>query len=92
MTVHTIPVPEGWSVEQAHEAIRRGDPMPPAARWANVLVEDDPFPCECGCPADSFDGHVCEDYNAPPLPRWLWYWVVEPVLSLLSWIAYGRRK
>lgn len=20
-------------------------------------------PCECGCPGDQYDGHVCEDYN-----------------------------
>lgn len=73
MTVHTIPVPEGWSTEQAWEAIKRGDTLPPPARWDNVNVPDEPN-------------------TAPPLPTWLWYWVVEPVLSLLSWIAYGRRK
>lgn len=28
MAIHTIPVPNGWSVEQAWEAIRRGEPLP----------------------------------------------------------------
>jgi hypothetical protein len=39
--VHTIPVPHGWSVEQAWEAIRRGDRLTdPEPRWANVLIRD----------------------------------------------------
>ena len=41
--VHTIPVPRGWSAEQAWEAIRRGDSMPDPElvelHWANVLVQ-----------------------------------------------------
>ena len=42
-TIHTIPVPAGWSVEQAWEAISRGDELPasPEGTWANVLVEAD---------------------------------------------------
>lgn len=39
--VHTIPVPRGWSVEQAWEAIKRGDRIKdPAPRWANVRVKE----------------------------------------------------
>ena len=39
--VHTIPVPAGWSVEQAWEAISRGDKLPgPTAYWANIEVRD----------------------------------------------------
>lgn len=40
--VHTIPVPEGWSVEQAWEAISRGDKLPTqkGCSWANVIVRD----------------------------------------------------
>lgn len=43
--VHTIPVPRGWSPEQAWEAIRRGDELtdPEPAAWANVLVENGHF-------------------------------------------------
>jgi hypothetical protein len=39
--VHTIPVPEGWSIEQAWETINRGEGMPVdgGVRWANVKVE-----------------------------------------------------
>lgn len=38
--VHTIPVPLGWSPEQAWEAITREQPMPTGPkRWANILVE-----------------------------------------------------
>jgi hypothetical protein len=37
-TIHTIPVPDGWSPEQAWEAIKRGDlPLPePPQGWANI--------------------------------------------------------
>ena len=39
-TIHTIPVPRGWSVEQAWEAIQRGDLLtdPEPQGWANVEV------------------------------------------------------
>ncbi len=40
MTVHTIWVPEGWSVEQTWEAIKRGDLIPTyvlaIGQWVNV--------------------------------------------------------
>lgn len=41
--VHTIPVPVGWSIEQAWEAISRGAILPrwTLAGWANILIEDD---------------------------------------------------
>jgi hypothetical protein len=40
MSVHTIPVPRGWSVEQAWEAIRRGDSLSdPFPRWVNVETD-----------------------------------------------------
>jgi hypothetical protein len=41
--LHTIPVPEGWSVEQAWEAIVRGDrfTLGRGTWWANIVVEDD---------------------------------------------------
>lgn len=41
-TVHTIPVPVGWSVEMAWEAISRGDPLPPGepAGWKSIVVHD----------------------------------------------------
>lgn len=39
--VHTIPVPRGWSIEQAWEAISRGDTLKDEEPdWANVLVRD----------------------------------------------------
>jgi hypothetical protein len=40
--IHTIAVPEGWSVEQAWEAIAHGDGLPATGelRWANVEVKD----------------------------------------------------
>lgn len=39
--IHTIPVPHGWSPEQAWEAIRRGDPLTDeAVGWANVVIQD----------------------------------------------------
>jgi hypothetical protein len=42
--IHTIPVPNGWSVEQAWEAIRRGDELTdPEPMWANVLIRDGNF-------------------------------------------------
>lgn len=49
MTVHTIPVPHGWSAEQAWEAIQRGEKLPtPTAYWVNmhdgkVITLSDPF-------------------------------------------------
>ena len=37
-TLHTIPVPRGWSVEQAWEAIQRGDKLTdPHPDWVNIL-------------------------------------------------------
>lgn len=40
----SIPVPRDWSVEQAWEAIRRGDDIKePALWWAAILVEDGKF-------------------------------------------------
>ena len=37
--VHTIPVPEGWSAEQAWEAILRGDACPNGPMtWDNIYV------------------------------------------------------
>jgi hypothetical protein len=42
--VHTIPVPHGWSPEQAWEAIQRGDRLEdPAAAWVNIVVRDGRF-------------------------------------------------
>lgn len=39
--VHSIEVPRGWSVEQAWEHERRGDPLPAGPRWhADVWVLD----------------------------------------------------
>jgi hypothetical protein len=39
--VHTIPVPKGWSVEQAWEAISRGEGLPAEeVGWANVEIRD----------------------------------------------------
>lgn len=39
--IHTIPVPHGWSVEQAWEAIQRGTPMQiMRGSWANIEVKD----------------------------------------------------
>jgi hypothetical protein len=39
--IHTIPVPLGWSVEQAWEAIAREDTIPDmAVTWTNVAVKD----------------------------------------------------
>lgn len=50
--IHTIPVPPGWSAEQAWEAISRGDDLTAASTvcpfrgraqdptWTNVEVED----------------------------------------------------
>ena len=42
--VHTIPVPRGWSPEQAWQAIKDGillkDPHP---GWANIIVKDGRF-------------------------------------------------
>lgn len=41
---HVIPVPRGWSVEQAWEAISRGDSLTdPEPMWASVFVEDGRF-------------------------------------------------
>lgn len=42
--VHTIPVPRGWSPEQAWEAIVRGDLLiDPQPNWTNVIVKDGRF-------------------------------------------------
>lgn len=42
--VHTIPVPHGWSAEQAWEAIARGEALTdPDPMWANVVVKDGRF-------------------------------------------------
>lgn len=38
--LHTIPVPSGWSVEQAWEAISRGDRLAGPRTWVNVWVLD----------------------------------------------------
>lgn len=39
--IHTIPVPRGWSIEQAFEAIYRGDTLTdPEPMWANVFVDE----------------------------------------------------
>lgn len=39
--IHTIPVPKGWSIEQAWEAISRGEGLPAEeVAWANVEVKD----------------------------------------------------
>jgi hypothetical protein len=36
---HTIPVPRGWSIEQAWEAIQRGDLLTDEEpSWANILA------------------------------------------------------
>lgn len=43
-TIHTIPVPRGWSVEQAWEAIRRGDKLTdPEPSWVNIESLDGQF-------------------------------------------------
>ena len=40
-SIHTIPVPRGWSVEQAWEAISRGDLLTdPDPDWGVVRVEN----------------------------------------------------
>jgi hypothetical protein len=42
--IHTIPVPEGWSVEVAWEAIKNGDELPKGEKtWANILVRGGSF-------------------------------------------------
>lgn len=42
--IHTIPVPRGWSPEQAWEAIKRGDDLTDKrSRWANVRIENGRF-------------------------------------------------
>lgn len=39
--IHTIPVPRGWTVEQAWEHIKRGDQLPDDnPTWANVLIKN----------------------------------------------------
>ena len=44
-SIHTIPVPQGWSVEQAWEAITREDPLPKGrpACWVNIVCEGKKF-------------------------------------------------
>lgn len=40
--LRTIPVPAGWSIEQAWEAIRRGDLLTdPEPMWANIETDGD---------------------------------------------------
>jgi hypothetical protein len=41
-TIHTIPVPDGWSIEQAWETIRRADILPSdiPVTWASIVVKD----------------------------------------------------
>jgi hypothetical protein len=42
MAIHTIPVPRGWSVEQAWSAIRVGQELPdPDPNWASIEVDVD---------------------------------------------------
>ncbi len=42
--IHSIPVPLGWSPEQAWESIKRGDLLTdPEPSWANILVLDGRF-------------------------------------------------
>jgi hypothetical protein len=42
--VHTIPVPRGWSPEQAWEAISRGELLTdPRPSWANVIIKEGRF-------------------------------------------------
>jgi hypothetical protein len=44
VAIHTIPVPRGWSPEQAWEAISRGDLLTdPDPSWAVVKVVDGRF-------------------------------------------------
>ena len=38
--IHTIPVPLGWSVEQAWEQVTRNLPLTGGVTWANVEVKD----------------------------------------------------
>jgi hypothetical protein len=41
MQIHTIPVPRGWSIEQAWAAICTGQQLPdPEPNWANVEVDE----------------------------------------------------
>jgi hypothetical protein len=43
--IHAVAVPEGWTVEQAWEAVARGEGVPGEGpvRWANVEVKDGKF-------------------------------------------------
>lgn len=57
-----IPVPRGWSPEQAWEAIKRGDVLTdPDPRWANVEVLDGRF----------VQLHPCAPYVSPEVIDWL---------------------
>jgi hypothetical protein len=40
--IHTIPVPDGWSIEQSWEVIKRGDRIPPdiPVVWANIIEKE----------------------------------------------------
>ena len=38
--IHTIPVPKGWSIERAWEAISRSDQLPAPHSWSTVAVRD----------------------------------------------------
>jgi len=45
LSQHTIPVPPGWSAEQAWEHISRSERLPTdypddECRWVNVTIED----------------------------------------------------
>lgn len=61
--VHTIPVPHGWTPEQAWEAIRRGETVADLQAedevgWANVLVEGGRFVELLPIEADEDDPHA----------------------------------
>lgn len=45
VVIHTIPIPKGWSPEQAWEAIKRNDvPLPqPPQWWTNIETESGRF-------------------------------------------------
>jgi hypothetical protein len=44
MAIHTIPVPKGWSTEQAWEALRRGDTLPHTSSSDLALRRGDTLP------------------------------------------------
>lgn len=52
LSVHTIPVPFGWSPEQAWEAISRGNEITAEdVSWANVMVRDGVLVSWCDGPS-----------------------------------------